>query len=100
MLRLCVASFVTNQFPLSRVVLVVPAAASCQVIDDAVLVSVPPFSCTTNWGSVAEAGGIGVGLRQGGNEPALKNPPTTVTPAGMPAELSHVWSVGVGKVAP
>ena len=58
-----------NQFPLSRAVMVVPEAASCQVIEDVVLLSVPPFSCTTNWGSVPVAGGIGGGVQAGGDGP-------------------------------
>ena len=30
------------------------------------LLSVPPFCCTTNWGSVLAAGGMAVGFRQAG----------------------------------
>ena len=46
------------------------------------------------------AGGMAVGFRQRGKDPGRVLPPTMVTPAGMPAELSHVWSTGVGRVAP
>ena len=71
MLNVCASvavppAWTTNQFPLSRAVMVALAAASCQVIEDVVLLSVPPFCCTTNWGSVLVAGGTAVGFRQGG----------------------------------
>jgi hypothetical protein len=102
MLSVCAASdpfaWMTNQFPLTRAV-VVPSAVSSHVIDGVVLLVVPPFSCTTNWGSVLLAGVMAVGFRQseGG---AVMVPLRTVSPGGMEESLSHVSSNGMGKVAP
>ena len=46
------------------------------------------------------AGGMAVGFRQSEGPAAVMLPLITVSPGGMGDELSHVWSIGTGRVAP
>src|SRR5690242_17148274 len=91
-----------NHVPCSRAVVTVPEAVSFISMDGLSDSEAPHF--TTNWGSVAAASGIGVGLRQGVEAViVVTSVPTFVSsyvPGGRNAELSQVATLGIGVMTP
>ena len=97
------STLVTNQVRLSRAVTVAPVPGSLQVSVGDGVTAVAPSCCTTKWGSVGAARGIGVAFRHRPRPRSIGvrfDEDEMIPSRALRSELSQLRWPGSGRVAP